>query len=61
MTKDAGDIHSDASSQKRTNESQDAGRPYRYDHLQLRLVLRDMYFSRDDPGPGNRVPDFDHR
>ena len=32
---------------------------YRYDHLQLRLVLRDLYFSRDDPGPGDRVPDFD--
>ncbi len=23
------------------------------------LVLRDMYFSKDDPGPGDRVPDFD--
>ncbi len=44
---------------KRTEESLDVGRRYRYDHLQLRLVLRDMYFSRDDPGPGDRVPDFD--
>ncbi len=25
----------------------------------LPTVLRDMYFSRDDPGPGDRVPDFD--
>jgi hypothetical protein len=23
------------------------------------LVLKDMYFSKDDPGPGDRVPDFD--
>ena len=39
--------------------SSEAGQSYRYDHLQLRLVLRDMYFSRDDPGPGDAVPDFD--
>ena len=44
---------------KQTEKSLDVGRPYRYDHLQLRLVLRDLYFSRDDPGPGDRVPDFD--
>ena len=44
---------------KRTEDSLDIGRRYCYDHLQLRLVLRDLYFSRDDPGPGHRVPDFD--
>ena len=44
---------------KQTEKSLNVGRPYRYDHLQLRLVLRDLYFSRDDPGPGDRVPDFD--
>ena len=44
---------------KRAEDSLDVGRRYRYDHLQLRLVLRDLYFSRDDPGPGHRVPDFD--
>ena len=43
----------------RNEDSQDVERRYRYDHLQLRLVLRDMYFSRDDPGPGDCVPDFD--
>ena len=42
-----------------TEEAPDARQRYRYDHLQLRLVLRDMYFSKDDPGPGDRVPDFD--
>ncbi len=44
---------------ERTEASQDAGRRYRFKHLALRLVLRDMYYSRDDPGPGDRVPDFD--
>ena len=44
---------------KRTEKSLDVGRRYRYDHLQLRLVLRDLYFTRDDPGPGDPVPDFD--
>ncbi len=44
---------------ERTEDAPDEGRRYRYDHLRLRLVLRDMYFSRDVPGPGDRVPDFD--
>ena len=38
---------------------QDVGKRYRFEHLALRTVLRDMYYSRDDPGPGDRVPDFD--
>ena len=42
-----------------TEDSQDAGRRYRFDHLALRSVLRDMYYSRVDPGPGDSVPDFD--
>ncbi len=44
---------------ERNQDAPDAWRRYRYDHLQLRLVLRDMYFSRRDSGPGDRVPDFD--
>ena len=43
----------------RSEDSQDAGRRYRFDHLRLTDVLRDMYYRRDDPGPGDRVPDFD--
>ena len=35
-----------------------AGR-YRFERLALPTVLGDMYFNRDDPGPGNRVPNFD--
>ena len=59
MTKETGEIRGDASRQKRTEGSQDVGRRYRLKHLALPTVLRDMYFSKDDPGPGDRVPDFD--
>jgi len=44
---------------KQTGDSLDVGRRYRFQHLALPLVLRDMYFSKEDPGPGDRVPDFD--
>ena len=40
-------------------DKQDLGQRYRFDHLALPTVLRDMYYSKDDPGPGDRVPDFD--
>ncbi len=59
MTEETGEIHSDAPRQKRTEDSKDVGRRYRFAHLALPTVLRDMYFSRADPGPGDRVPDFD--
>lgn len=36
-----------------------AGRRYRFDHLSLPLVMRDMWFSKADPAPGDRVPAFD--
>ncbi len=42
----------------RTGE-QDVGQRYRFEHLALPTVLRDMYYSKNDPGPGDRVPDFD--
>jgi thiol-disulfide isomerase/thioredoxin len=44
---------------QRTEDSPNVGRRYRFEHLALPTVLRDMYFNRDDPGPGDRVPDFD--
>ncbi len=44
---------------ERTEDAQDAGRSYRFEHLALRIVLGDMSYSKDDPGPGDRVPDFD--
>ena len=44
---------------QRAEDSLDAGRRYRFEHLALPTVLRDMYFNRDDPGQGDHVPDFD--
>ncbi len=44
---------------KPTEDSQDIGRRYRFEHLALPLVLHDMYYSKGDPRPGDRVPDFD--
>ena len=44
---------------QRTKDFQNVGRRYRFEHLALPTVLRDMYFNRDDPGPGDHVPDFD--
>lgn len=37
----------------------DEGERYRFEHLALPLVLSDMRFGKDDPGPGDRVPEFD--
>ena len=45
--------------QMNKNDTADAGRRYRFEHLALPLVLRDMYFGKDEPGPGDRVPEFD--
>ncbi len=59
MTRETGENHIEASRQKRTEDSQDIGRRYRFKHLALPLVLHDMYYSKGDPRPGGRVPDFD--
>jgi thiol-disulfide isomerase/thioredoxin len=32
---------------------------YRFDRLRLGLVLRDLYFTKTDPGPGEQIVDFD--
>ena len=53
------EIRGDASGQRRTEDSPDAGRRYRFERLALPFVLRDMHFDRDDPWSGDRVPDFD--
>jgi thiol-disulfide isomerase/thioredoxin len=39
--------------------TKDEGRRYRFERLALGLVLKDLYFSKGDPGPGDRVPGFD--
>jgi len=49
----------DVSSHERTEDPRDAGRRYRFDHLSLPIVMKDLYFREEDPGPGDRVPDFD--
>ncbi len=45
------------------SDSPDAPPPgasaYRYDRVRLGLVLRDMYFTKTDPSPGQRIVDFD--
>jgi thiol-disulfide isomerase/thioredoxin len=32
---------------------------YRFEHLRLGIVLRDMYYAKTDPAPGDRIVDFD--
>ena len=44
---------------EKTGDSLTAGRRYRFEHLAMPLVLQDMHFSKDDPGPGDRTPEFD--
>jgi len=59
MTTQTSENRVDAPQRQRTEESEDIGRRYRFDHLGLRLVMADMYFGRDDPAPGDPVPEFD--
>lgn len=40
-------------------EATKAGQHYRFEHLSVPDVMRDMYFSSTDPSPGDRVPEFD--
>jgi len=42
-----------------SREAQPNGNAYRFDRLRLGLVLRDLYFTKTDPGPGERMVDFD--
>ena len=42
-----------------TGESKNIGRRYRFERLALGTVMKDMYFSKNDPRPGDLVPDFD--
>ena len=44
---------------EQTGDSLDVGRRYRFEHLAMSVLLRDMYFSKDELGPGDRVPEFD--
>lgn len=59
MTQATSESQTDASNRKRTEDFNDAGQRYRFERLALPFVLKDLYFNRDDPGPGDRVPEFD--
>ena len=55
MTKETGEVRGDASRQNRTEDSQDVGRRYRFKHLALRLVMRDMYSVEMIPARASRT------
>jgi len=44
--------------QERAKETT-AGQRYRFERLTLPMVLEDLRFRAEDPGPGDRVPEFD--
>jgi len=54
-----GSLRRDAVSMQKRTEDPNEGQRYRFEHLALPIVLRDLYFSTSDPGPGDRVPEFD--
>jgi thiol-disulfide isomerase/thioredoxin len=37
----------------------DAGQGYRFEHLALSEIMKDMRFSASDPAPGEHIPEFD--
>jgi hypothetical protein len=49
----------DVSGRDRAEDAKAAGQRYRFERLSLPMVLADLHFSKDDPGPGDRVPEFD--
>ena len=51
--------HPGPSRQAPSKSPTDEGTRYRFQRLALPLVLKDMYFSKRDPGPGDRVPEFE--
>jgi thiol-disulfide isomerase/thioredoxin len=58
-TQSASECRVDVPIQSRARNFNAAGQQYRFERLALPLVLKDLYFSKDDPGPGDRVPKFD--
>jgi len=59
MTPATGSRPLDVSSRAQTGHREDEGQRYRFQHLALPLVMRDLRFGRHDPRPGDPVPDFD--
>ena len=58
-TSQTSEMRSNAGGATGAEDPEVAGRRYRFEHLSLGTVLKDMYFSQGDPGPGDRVPGFD--
>ena len=46
-------------SKRRRTRELTAGERYRFERLTLPLVLADLRFRAQDPGPGDRLPEFD--
>jgi thiol-disulfide isomerase/thioredoxin len=59
MMQEDRECHIDVALPKRTDDFKEAGRSYRFDRLAIPIVLRDLRFTKEDPGPGDRVPAFD--
>lgn len=59
MTEPTGEGHIDVSRQGQTESIKHVGVRYRFKRLALPIVLRDLYFNKGDPGPGDLVPTFD--
>ena len=49
----------DRSRQVRSEDPPGAGKRYRFERLTLPIVLKDLQFDKADPGPGDRIPEFD--
>jgi hypothetical protein len=41
------------------HDGEDIGKQYRFERLTLPIILRDLYFNKHDPGPGDLAPEFD--
>jgi hypothetical protein len=41
------------------NRQRDPGNAYRFERLTLPIVMKDLYFTENDSGPGDLVPAFD--
>ena len=59
MTHASSESHIAPSPQTGAETLEQAGQRYRFERLALPIVMRDLHFNRDDPGPGDGVPALD--
>ena len=55
----SGETQQDNDHGRKTKGSVDSGRNYRFERFKMMEGLKDMAFSKNVPGPGDRVPDFE--